>query len=171
LEPHNAEPDLAGYNLYRDGKKLNTALPVTSAEPSASSYDYNNYSPASAAFDDNPATYWASQYGYGKFHGAWWEIDLTAPLLVDHLEISGEPRAMARAIEQLYAGKDFEIQTWSGHGVDPTSRRNRQHRKDYAFDFSRLTRPTGSESPSRHHGYSRFKTGEDSEVKVVGKPL
>ena len=70
----------------------------------SSSYYYN---PPSMAFDSNPSTYWRSEseYSYGTFTPVWWEIEWPSPQFIHRVEIQWGS----------YAGKDFEIQGWSGN--------------------------------------------------------
>jgi len=108
----NTEPDLSGYNLYRNGEKMNGPMAViTGSVNSSSSYYYNL--PAKA-FDSDTATYWMPAYNYDTFKPVWWEIALSSPELINHLEIYWGNRNEAGE-ETVYAGKYFEIQMWSGY--------------------------------------------------------
>ena len=76
----NTEPDLSGYNLYRDEEKVNLPSAITSGSTTASSY--SSYS--SRAFDSDLSTYWyVHSYGYP----VWWQIDLSSPELINHIEM------------------------------------------------------------------------------------
>jgi len=98
----NSESDLAGYNLYRNGEKLNTSTAVTTGTATASLSGYAAYK----AFDNNPSTIWyGSLYETKKF--AWWQIDLVSPELISRLEIDW--------YSPNWAAKDYEIQMWSGY--------------------------------------------------------
>jgi Tol biopolymer transport system component/flagellar hook assembly protein FlgD/fibronectin type 3 domain-containing protein len=109
----NAEPDLSGYNLYRNDEKMNGPVPViTGAVKASSSYYYNQ--PAKA-FDSNTSTYWMPAYSYDTFKPAWWEIDLPSPELINQLEIYWGRMYDEFGNEAVYAGKDFEIKVWSGY--------------------------------------------------------
>ena len=109
----NTEADLAGYNLYREGEKVNAPQSVTRGDITAS---YSNaYDLPSLAFDSDPSTYWIGPYGSGGFGPVvWWEIKLPAPELINHVEIhwGGETYS---GEELLYAGKNYEVQVWSGY--------------------------------------------------------
>ncbi len=96
----NTEADLAGYNLYRNGEKLNLASIENTGV--ASAY-YSYYSPA-RAIDSNTSTYWMSDLAYSD---EWLELDLAAPELINHLEINW--------LNDEYSARDYEIQFWSGY--------------------------------------------------------
>ncbi|MEJ2697679.1 MAG: Ig-like domain-containing protein [Candidatus Sulfobium sp.] len=101
----NSESDLVGYNLYLNGTKVNRPLAITAGDLTASTSNSIHY--ASSAFDSNPSTYWLSTYSRGVFIPQCVEIDLPSPELISHIEI--------RWIYNSYAGKDFEIQAWTGY--------------------------------------------------------
>lgn len=101
----NTESDLAGYNIYRDGIKVNIASKVSSGQATASAY-YYNYFPR-LAMDGNGSTIWLSPYAYGSFNPTSWELALPAPELINYLEIDW--------YGTRNSAKDFEIQAWSGH--------------------------------------------------------
>ncbi|MEM7828535.1 MAG: DPP IV N-terminal domain-containing protein, partial [Candidatus Aenigmatarchaeota archaeon] len=122
----NTEQDLSGYNIYRDGEKLNLPLNVISGNTSASSYYY--YNPPLNAFDRNPSTYWMSNYGYGIFNPVWWEIALPSPELINHMELHWQ--------NESYAGKDYEIQAWSGYAWITIARVTGNNGNDNSFDFN-----------------------------------
>ncbi len=110
----NTEPDLSGYNLYRDGEKLNKPFLITTGSTAASS-SYS-YSPPSNAFDSNYYTYWVSPSGNGRFSPAWWEIALPSSELINRIEIYwGSASGEGEGDVVLYAGRDYEIQVWSGY--------------------------------------------------------
>jgi Tol biopolymer transport system component/flagellar hook assembly protein FlgD len=121
----NTEQDLSGYNLYRDGEKVNVPVDQTSGNTIASSSYYNN--PPSKAFDSDTSTYWMSPYGYGTFIPVWWEIDLPSPELINHLEIQWE--------SESYAGRTYEIQLWSGYAWITQTKVTENNTKDNTFDF------------------------------------
>ncbi|MBI5101748.1 MAG: discoidin domain-containing protein, partial [Nitrospirae bacterium] len=103
----NPEADVIGYNLYRDGVKINKPEPLRSGNVTASSAsDYYTYNPSNA-FDSNLATSWRSSESYVIFEPVWWKIDLPTPQLISELNIHWE--------SGLHSGKDFEIQVWSGY--------------------------------------------------------
>ncbi|MBI4691489.1 MAG: discoidin domain-containing protein [Nitrospirae bacterium] len=104
----NPETDISGYNIYRDGERLNTSSTLSSGTATASSYLYSNsYYAPTKAFDGDSATYWRSDYSYNTFSPEWWELDLPSSELINHIEISW--------YYETYVGKDFEIQAWSGY--------------------------------------------------------
>ena len=109
----NAEPDLSGYNLYRNGEKMNGPVAVITGSVKASSSYYYNH-PA-RAFDSDASTYWMPAYSYDTFKPVWWEIDLPSPELINQLQIYWGRMYDEFGNEAVYAGKDFEIQVWSGY--------------------------------------------------------
>ncbi len=122
----NTEPDLSGYNLYRDDDKINVPIAITSGNITASSDRSSYYSPTKA-FDGNPSTYWMPYYSYGTFNPAWWEIALPSPELIKHIEVHWE--------SELCAGKDYEIQVWSGYAWITQTKVTGNTEKDNTFDF------------------------------------
>ncbi len=109
----NTEADLAGYNLYREGEKVNAPQSATRGDITASYSDA--YDLPSLAFDSDPSTYWIGPYGYGGFGPVvWWEIKLPAPELINHVEIHWGSESYSGE-ELLYAGKNYEVQVWSGY--------------------------------------------------------
>ncbi|MEN8134500.1 MAG: CARDB domain-containing protein [Thermodesulfobacteriota bacterium] len=102
----NLETDLLGYNIYRDGGKINVPVP---ASGTYSAYPLSNN--AYKAFDGNSATYWSS-YSYTTFPSVWWEINFGAQELLTNIEIEWGGSENSR----LLAGKDYEIQAWSAIG-------------------------------------------------------
>ena len=123
----NSEPDLSGYNLYRDGKKLNVPMLLNSGTSSASSN--NNY--ALRAFDNNPASYW---YGYlsDDTHLAWWEVNLASSELIRSLNIGWNESTFYG----LCAAKDFEMQVWSGYAWITQAKVTDNENKVSVLDFS-----------------------------------
>ena len=117
----NTEPDLSGYNLYRNGEKLNEPSAVTSGSASASSLSYY----PSMAFDSDSSTYWHTAT-YGS--PAWWQIDMPAPELINHMEVHWE--------SEEHAAKDYEIRVWSGYAWITLVKVTGNPAKDKAFDFS-----------------------------------
>lgn len=127
----NSEEDLAGYNLYRNGGKLNQAKALTSGAASASFHDYDH--PPGKAFDGDQDSYWVS-YDWDGSSPAWWQLDLPSRELINRIELhwgsdSGNP-------DHLYAGKDFEIQAWSGHAWIPIAKVLGNTSKVSSLDFS-----------------------------------
>jgi len=125
----NPESDLSGYNLYRDGEKLNTPLAVTSGIARASSTDYYSYSSCKPekAFDSNAYTYWKSRYNHGEFDPQWWQIDLASSELINRIEIAWGH----------YPGMDYEIQVWSVYGFwIPLAKVTGNEAAESTFDFA-----------------------------------
>lgn len=121
----NHETDLAGYNVYRDGVKLDGTSPsVITGQASASGYGY-----PSQAFDGDLATAWMSTSSNGSFIPAWWEVDFPSPELIKHLEIHWYQSSAS------HAGKDFEVQAWSGYAWIPLAKVSGNSLNDNSFDF------------------------------------
>lgn len=129
----NTEPDLSGYNIYRNGEKVNAPIPVTSGTVTVSSSYYN---PPSYAFDGNPGTYWESPYSYGPFNPLWWELDLPSAELINQVEVRWGSGADYQGNAILYAGKDFEIQVWSGYAWITQVKAAGNSSIDNNFDFN-----------------------------------
>jgi len=129
----NTESDLSGYNLYRNNKKVNVPVTVTSGNISASSCNY--YNPPSNAFDSEPSTCWASSISYSTFNPTWLEIDLPSPELINHIEIQWDSLTDYEGNEILYAGKDYEIQVWSGYAWITQTKVTGNNTRDNIFDF------------------------------------
>lgn len=110
----SSETDLIGYNLFRDGVKVNYAVELTGGQASASYEEY--YSPSGNAIDGNYSSYWSSPHGYGTFTPGWWQMSLQTPELINRVDIrwkGGWDPANNRY--NLLAGKDYEVQAWSGY--------------------------------------------------------
>ncbi len=99
----NPEENLAGYNIYRDGVRLNVATKVEGAQASASSSSSN----PQFALDGTSTSSWLPYYGDGRFVPVWWQMDLAASELVNRLEVEWHSEQMS--------GRDFEVQAWSGY--------------------------------------------------------
>ena len=56
-----------------------------------------------------------------------WEIDLPSPELINHIEIHW--------YNESYAGKDYEIQVWSGYAWITQTKVTGNTLKDNTFDF------------------------------------
>lgn len=111
----NSEPDIIGYNLFRDDEKVNTAVAVTGGQASASFQDY--YAMPENAIDGNSGTYWSTPYGYGTFTPAWWQMSLPTPELINRVDINWQlgDWDYANSRYNILAGKDYEIQAWTGY--------------------------------------------------------
>lgn len=121
-----AESDVAGYNVYRDGVKLNVSA-IASGEATASAYAYD----AGLASDGNDGTVWWSKYSYGQpFIPAWWQMTFPTVELINHLEIHWYDNVVS------YAGKDFEVQAWTGDAWIPLAKVNGNALKDNSFNFN-----------------------------------
>ncbi|MEW6571053.1 MAG: CARDB domain-containing protein [Nitrospirota bacterium] len=121
----NTESDLSGYNIYRNGVRVNEPSFITAGSVSASSFYY--YNPASYAFDSNPSTSWLSNCSYGIFNPVWLQINLSSAELINHLAINW--------MNESNAGKDYEIQVWSGHAWITQVFVTANTTKDNTFDF------------------------------------
>jgi Tol biopolymer transport system component/flagellar hook assembly protein FlgD/fibronectin type 3 domain-containing protein len=126
----NSESDLSGYNLYRDGQKRNAGSSVTSGSATSSTY----YNDPSSAFDADPSTSWIS-YANDPSYPSWWEIDLASTELINRIEIHWGSAPDLQGKETLYAGKDFEIQVWSGYAWITQEKVTGNTAKDNTFDF------------------------------------
>lgn len=104
----NTEADLAGYNLFRDGVKLNASVTVTPVSGSASAtyYGSDTYR-AENAFDQDPSTCWMSTHGYYGSNAVWFEIGLSSPELISGLDIQW--------LDAMHAGWNYAIEAWSGY--------------------------------------------------------
>ncbi|MEE9910342.1 MAG: gliding motility-associated C-terminal domain-containing protein [Deltaproteobacteria bacterium] len=108
----NAEADISGYNLYRNGTKVNGSLPVTSGTVTAST---SNYSDPARAFDGNASTDWYSYSRISPASPVWLQITLSSPELINRLETDWRFFTDVYGAQTIYGGKNFEIQVWSGH--------------------------------------------------------
>ncbi len=107
----NSEADILGYNIYRDGELLNYWNWVEPILATAS-----NEEPADNAIDDNYYTSWNSSYSNdGTFSPVWWQMTFSAPELVSELDLNWLTGWDYDGNQILYAGKDFDVQAWSGH--------------------------------------------------------
>jgi len=111
----NSEQNIIGYNLFRDGEKVNATVALTGGQASASSQD-SSAAPKNA-IDGNNSTYWGTPYGNGIFTPAWWQMSLPAPELISRLDITWQLGDWDYANDKyiILAGKDFEVQGWSGY--------------------------------------------------------
>lgn len=129
----NSEADLAGYNLYRNGEKLNRSSPISSENISASSEEY----PPELAFDQDPWTYWMASLrdDFGGSNPARWEIDFPSPELINQVEIEWGSGFDEQGNWNLYAGSNFEIQVWTGYAWITQATVNWNYSNRNAFDF------------------------------------
>lgn len=111
------EADLAGYNLYRNGKKLNRSVQASSGAVSASSLEPGSL-PAHA-LDRNAATSWRSAPGNGMFTPQWLEVGLPTATLISQIDLHWGAKNDAAGGEILHAGKALEVQAWSGQAWIP----------------------------------------------------
>ncbi len=125
----NTETDLSGYNLYSDGVRLNAPVAVTSGATTA----YPNIYYAWRAFDSDPSTYW---YAYASVDPLWWEIDLPEPELISRLRILWGSGTDYQGNEVLYAGRDYEVQVWSGYAWITQEKVTGNSTGENVFDFS-----------------------------------
>ena len=127
----NTESNLSGYNLYRNGTKVNADSAIVPSNMTASSSD--PYNPPSHAIDGDPGTYWSSPFGNGVFEPLCFEVDLPSPELITHIDLHwGPPWDQAG---NLYAGRDFEVQVWSGYAWITQGSVKGNAEKDNSFDF------------------------------------
>lgn len=111
----NPETDLFGFNVYRDGVKVNLSDSVVVSQATvtaSSSYDLQ-LNDADKAIDSSLSSYWIPQDGTSADYPAWWELGLAAPAFISHLELHWGSDLDTSGAEALYAGKDFEVQVWS----------------------------------------------------------
>ena len=130
----NTESDLSGYNLYRDGQKLNLPSAVMPQEGTVSSSDLNSL--PSQAFDWNPWTSWTSYVGYDPPPPVWWEVDISSPELINRFVIHWGEGYDQSWNWTLFAARDFEIQVWNGYGWVTQVVVNWNDQKDQIFDFN-----------------------------------
>lgn len=154
----NTEPDLSGYNLYRDGEKVNLPVAITTGTITASS-SYSSYIPSNA-LDLNPSTYWMSNYTYMTFNPVWLQITLPSSELISHIEINWQGETIA--------GKDYEIQVWTGYTWITHTKVTDNDQKNNAFDLIPSYRTdkiriciTDTTNPDN------YKQGAISEIKIL----
>jgi Tol biopolymer transport system component/subtilase family serine protease/flagellar hook assembly protein FlgD/prenyltransferase beta subunit len=120
----SAESDLGGYNLYRDGVKLNSPVEIQLTSAFSSGYDYVSYNggytwvyfDAPKAIDRNLNTYWASPKGsVTNWVPSYWETSLSAKAILSGIQIDWGVGTDASGKEISYGGKDFEIQALAGN--------------------------------------------------------
>jgi len=108
----NSEPDLAGYDLYRDGNRVNSTLPVTSGSVSAENDDQGDCY-HSGYFDPETDTFCIFS-DYSRTYcpaGFTITLDYQEPPLVRGIEVAWFESSY---YNELYAAKDFEVQVWTG---------------------------------------------------------
>jgi Tol biopolymer transport system component/flagellar hook assembly protein FlgD len=168
----NSETDLSGYNVYRNDVKLNKASVVETGTADASSY---NYYLAANAFDGNTSTFWISGNNYQEeFRPEWWELKLEVPELISRMEIQWHSNPDGAGNETLYAGKDFEIQVWSGYAWITQKKVSGNTEKENVFDFSPsyrtdrirvyITDTTDPGSYARYVGITEVRVTKDNLV-------
>jgi Tol biopolymer transport system component/flagellar hook assembly protein FlgD/subtilase family serine protease/fibronectin type 3 domain-containing protein len=124
----NTDPEVIGYNIYRDGAVLNPSGVVSNGTASGLPGWSSN---PSYAVDGKQSTYW-SCYAQSS-NKCWWEYDFQQPELINHLDIRwGTAQISGSAI--LYGAKDFEVQVWSGYAWIPLSKVTGNDKKDSSFD-------------------------------------
>jgi len=103
-----------GYNVYRDGNKLNQSVLVTDGQTTDSYNDF--YGTARYAIDGNYNTSWSTPYGYGTFTPVWWKVTLPAPEVISQVAIQwGAGWDSVNNIPIVLGGKDYELQAWTGY--------------------------------------------------------
>jgi flagellar hook assembly protein FlgD/Tol biopolymer transport system component len=135
----NPEPTVLGYNVFRNGVKLNgpAALDTSPATFNASSsvYPYYDYYLPYRAVDGWLDSYWMPESGVSADNPAWWEMDLPSPELINHVELHWGADVDGSGNPLLYAGKDYEIQVWSGYAWITQVKVTGNAVKDNLFDF------------------------------------
>ena len=158
------EADVVGYHLYRNGLKVNAASPVpveNDAAEIAASYNYS----ADKAFDGSAASYWQCYAG-----PAWWQISWDAPRMISRIEI-----AWLEQYGELFAGKDFEVQVWSGYNwisrVKATDNPDRVNAFDlspaYVTDRIRISVTDSTTQSWRFVGISEVRVWEENPIPAV----
>lgn len=128
----NAEGNLSGYNLYRNGDKVNAPVMImqgTITDSSSANYSFPSYSGG-----DYLSFNW-SYSSSGTFTPVWLEIDLPAAELISHLGIKWAWSQQSDGSETVYAGKDFTIQVWSGYAWITREEITGNSEKENVFDF------------------------------------
>jgi Tol biopolymer transport system component/subtilase family serine protease/fibronectin type 3 domain-containing protein len=97
----NSEPDLAGYNLYRDGEMLNAEGDLSGGIASGTS----NYS-AYSAIDGNFSSVWKSNSCFATpCPEIWWQWDFGSPAMITSVQIDWF---------YSYRPQNFDLQAWDG---------------------------------------------------------
>jgi subtilase family serine protease/Tol biopolymer transport system component/fibronectin type 3 domain-containing protein len=135
----NTDPEVSGYNVFRDGVKLNLPGAASGGTAAASSsmmnwstYPYKSYSP-SLALDGDSTTAWRSEAQAGG--DKWWEVVLPQPELINHLEIHWGTETDGTGKDIVYGGKDFEVRAWSGYAWIPLTKVSGNNGRDNGFDY------------------------------------
>ncbi len=133
----NPEANVLGYNLIRNGQKLNAPDSFFASQPTfTASSVFDPYSnPPGMAMDASLATYWMPQGAPTIDNPEWWEMDLASPELISHIELHWGSDSDAAGNPVLYAGKDYEIQVWSGYAWITQVKTTGNAVKDNSFDF------------------------------------
>ncbi len=119
----NPESDLAGYNVYRDGQRLNADVAVTGGTATASVYGYM----AAYAVDGSPDSSWR---GYVDATGTpiWWQYDIGQTVLVNRLTLEwNNPNGLPDS---------YELQAWTGQSWVPVIRVMGNTQTSNAFTFA-----------------------------------
>ncbi len=156
----NAETDLLGYNLYRNGKKINRIDQVVSGSYSASAYSTKAY----LAADGNPDTYWNSSWYSGAFGPAWWNMEFGSQVFITSIEIEWggtEP-------DWLKAGKDYVIQALSGGVWNDIAQVSGNSAKINGHQFDQPVKAEGIRIYiTATTDSSTYKTVQISEVRIL----
>ena len=129
----SAEADVLGYNVFRDNVKLNlsdAAIPAANSASSSSGW----CSPENAT-DSSLDTGWEPNYDVSAGNPVWWEMDLASPELISHVELHWGDVDDELGGRTLYAGKDFEVQVWSGYAWITQVKVTGNAAKNNVFDF------------------------------------
>jgi len=119
----NQEIDHLGYNLYRDSVKVNVS-------------DAAWFDVTVVPSQQNPYAYpWNPQTGVSPTNPASWVLDMYNPQLISHVDIHWGTDVDSSGNPIVYAGKDFEIQVWSGYAWVTQAKVTGNTVKDNIFDF------------------------------------
>ncbi len=119
----NQENDLAGYNLFRNGRQLNTDVLASGGTAGASvSTDI-----AGNARDGDASTAWrCSVYPLGQ--PAWWQLNLAQPVMIRRLAVDW--------LNESCAPRKFTVQAWTGYTWLPLINVMDNTRADNTFDVT-----------------------------------
>ena len=103
----NAESDVIGYNVYKNGEKINQQTAISPTTVTASSTgNSSSYAPGNI-LDGDRYTYWSPETNADwSFKAGWCEMDLASPGYISRISIYWSNNGRI--------GKDYEIQAWSG---------------------------------------------------------
>ncbi len=155
----NPEANILGYNLLRNGQKLNASDGLFASQPAftaSSVFDPYSNQPE-MAMDASSSTYWMPRGAPSVDNPEWWEMDFAAPELISHVELHWGSDVDTVGNSVLYAGKDYEIQVWSGYAWITQTKVTGNAVKDNSFDFK----------PSYHTDRIRIVITDSTDVNSV----